>query len=161
MNEIGVQQLLNNPKSDGTGLSKGLFGNGFKLGGGRSFIGSELTLPSMLWGNQNGPGMMRILGSTIGYEAGSFTDVVIECFAGPHDFANSPTWYVLTQEQISAGLGGYGDALPIGYYSTVKNAVYELATNYTTSLIFAAPFAAAAIVEQSYAMPGIKSRRSN
>lgn len=61
--------------------------------------------------------------------------MVTESFAGPHDFANSFTWY-----------DGMGNAVS---YPAVKSALLEWATNYTSSLLFAAPFATAAILEQS------------
>lgn len=59
-------------------------------------------------------------------------DMVVESFAGPHDTANS-RWF-------------YNEVGSIGTVSTAL----DLVTNYTTSLIFATPFAIAAVSEQTY-----------
>ena len=62
--------------------------------------------------------------------------MVLESFAGSHDFANSPYFY---------NPDGTGK-LPIG---GIKGMLLEFSTNATTSLAFATPFAAAAVAEQS------------
>jgi hypothetical protein len=71
----------------------------------------------------------------ISYSKGGFSDMVMESFAGPHDFANSPWFY---------GADGTIRAMP-----TMQSGVLDGLTNYSTSLIFAVPFAAASIVEQT------------
>ncbi len=126
-----IRQSKIDPKNDGTGFSAGMNGDMFKLAGGRWFYGSVPDQCSPLGCWQNGPG--SVFGSS--YAKGGLTDMVTESFAGPHDFANSFTWY----DQI-------GDAIS---YSPAKSMLLELTTNYTTSLMFAAPFATAAILEQS------------
>mgnify|MGYP001469283292 CR=1 FL=1 len=98
---------------------------------------------SLLGGWQRGAG--TILG--IPYSSGGFIDMVVESFAGPHDSANSITWYVNGPDQVLQGLDMIGDALPNDYFGSM-NFVVELATNYSTSLVFAAPFAAGAMYEQ-------------
>ena len=76
--------------NNGTGFSKGFFGDLFKLAGGRFNPFAEPGTPcSPLGCNQNGEG--KIFG--IPYSKGSFTDMVSESFAGPHDMANSFHFY--------------------------------------------------------------------
>jgi hypothetical protein len=87
---------------------------------------------------------MPIVGR-INYSSGSFVDMVVESFAGPHDLANHPWFY---------SEGGWTRA---GTNSFLRN----LGTNYTTSLMFASPFAAAAIIEQTNLqtlLPATKSK---
>lgn len=110
------------------------FGDLFKLGGGRwyPFAAQEAVQCSSLGCMQNGPG--SVFG--ISYQKGGFVDMVVESFAGPHDKANS-YWFYDSNGLIKNMAGRNVLAL-------------DLVTNYTTSLIFAAPFAAAAINEQTY-----------
>ena len=155
MNDVATEQSTQHDhENDGTGYSRGLYGNGIKNGGGRWFDGANRAVGSLLGGWQRG------LGSVFGipYANGGLVDMVVESFAGPHDYANSFTWYVRTPGQVLNGLGMLGDALPADYYGSMTGPV-ELTTNYSSSLIFAAPFATAAILEQSGAMPGLKTRK--
>jgi filamentous hemagglutinin len=119
--------------NDGTGLSAGLNGDEFKLGGGRwnSFLPGEVTQCSLLGCQQSGPG--KIFG--ISYSKGGFADLLVESFAGPHDYANSP-WFYKTDGTIHE-------------MSKIRAAVLDMLTNYTTSLVFAAPFAAGAIAQHT------------
>ncbi|UWE14533.1 RHS repeat domain-containing protein [Herbaspirillum huttiense] len=125
-----IEQSKIMPENDGTGLSAGLFGDRFKLAGGRwnpELIGQIQC--SLLGCMQNGPG--KVFG--ISYSSGGMIDLVTESFAGPHDFANAPWFYDSATGMIRAGSSGF---------------MKDLATNYTTSLAFAAPFAAAALSEE-------------
>ena len=90
---------------------------------------------------QHGPG--SIFG--IAYPKGGIVDFIVEAFAGPHDFANGLTWY-----------DANGNAIR---FTGIKNTVREWTTNYTTSLVFALPFAAAAILDQTNALPAILTKR--
>ena len=63
--------------------------------------------------------------------------MVNESFAGPHDYENSISFYDMTTGMIREG--------------SDQGWLKEFATNYTTSLIFAAPLAAGAIYEQTNA----------
>ena len=151
-----IEQSMKDPRNDGTGWSKGMFGDGFKLGGGRWFVGAENAegcSPLGCW--QNGPG--TVFGRS--YSSGGLQDMIVESFAGPHDTANSPWWYINTEEQAVWGLGGIGDALPASARSAFMNSFLEYTTNYTTSLAFAAPFAASAILEQSWMSTNLGARK--
>jgi RHS repeat-associated protein len=129
-----IEQSKIDSKNDGTGLSRGMFGDGFKLAGGRfdPFAKTDAVC-SPLGCNQNGLGSISLLGNVMKYESGGFIDMINESFAGPHDTANAP-WYYDAKGLIASGTEGL---------------TRELLTNYTTSLIFAAPFAAGAIYEQA------------
>lgn len=85
MREAMVRQsLLNTAGRNASGLSAGFRGDGFKLGGCR-------------WPCQWGPlgGIQGQAGRFLGvdYAPGSFLDGLVETFAGPHDFLNSPVLY--------------------------------------------------------------------
>lgn len=116
--------------NDGTGLSGGMLRDGFKLAGGRYNL-LDLLACSTFGCRQNGPGSIF----SIGYGAGGFVDMVLESFAGPHDSANAHWWY--DRQGNIKNLSG------------MQATFLDLTTNYTTSLIFAAPFAIAAIREQT------------
>jgi hypothetical protein len=150
-----IEQSMHDPRNDGTGYSKGMFGDGFKLGGGRWFADAKLEECSPLGCWQHGPG--SVFG--LSYSSGGFQDMLVESFAGPHDTANSPWWYVNTQAQVDAGLGMIGDALPKWKFSEFENSFLEWTTNRTTSLVFAAPFAAAAVLEQSWMSTNLNARK--
>ena len=152
-----IEQSLQDPKNDGTGLSGGMNNDRFKLAGGRWYDGANPEKCSPLGCWQNGPG--TIFGRS--YSSGGFIDMVLESFAGPHDKANSIWWYVNSQEQVLSGLGIIGDALPAPYYSPLTASLLEGSTNYSTSLLFAMPFASAAILEQSRvsSLPPVKRKR--
>lgn len=146
MRQSMIEQSRIDGNNDGTGWSRGMFGDGFKLGGGRWFDGANPEKCSELGCWQNGAG--SVFGRP--YASGGLQDMVVESFAGPHDMANSPWWYVNGPKQVLEDLGMIGDALPSKYYSPFAYSLLEATTNYTTSLMFAAPFAAGAMLEQSW-----------
>ncbi len=129
--QIASSLLDKTGANDGTGLSRGLFGDLFKLAGGRYDENAQKAC-SLLGCRQNGRG--SIFGWA--YDAGGFRDMVLESYAGPHDFANAPHWYNAIGN-IRTELGDQSKLL------------LDWTTNYTTSLIFATPFALAAIREQT------------
>ena len=135
MNEYQQALSLKNPSgaNDGTGWSRGLFGNGFKAGGGR-YDSENPFACSLLGCQQNGPG--KVLG--ISYPSGGFVDMVVESFSGPHDTANMPWFYNMNTGDILRPMSRYREFFG------------EYLGNYSSSLVFAAPFAAAAIREQTY-----------
>jgi len=118
--------------NDGTGLSRGLFGDGFKLAGGRwnPFEKIGEIQCSLLGCMQSGPG--SVFG--VSYSSGSITDLITEAFAGPHDKANSLWFY--DAEGLIKNLEG------------TNTFALDLVTNYTSSLLFAAPLAAGALSEE-------------
>ena len=85
MRQLMIAQSMLNP-DNASGLSAGLYGDRFKLGGGRYELGGA---PSPLGGVQGGQGML--FGRE--YAAGSWHDLLVESFAGSHDFFNSWYWY--------------------------------------------------------------------
>jgi len=127
MREFQKALSRKDPINDGTGLSQGLFRDWFKLAGGRSGVCTFLGC------SQSGPGMLF----DVPYKIGSFTDMMLEAFAGPHDTANMPWFY----DRESGGLR------PLTGF---QNLTGEVLGDFTTSLLFAAPFAAGAIREQTY-----------
>ncbi len=129
-----IKSSLGNPMNDGTGLSDGMFGDGFKLAGGRFNPYNPDSPCSTLGCNQNGIG--KVLSTP--YTKGGFVDMVMESFAGPHDLANSSHFYDTN-----------GNIRYLGYLSKLQANLLEYSTNYTSSLAFALPFASAAIAEQS------------
>jgi RHS repeat-associated protein len=78
------QSRLNPTGANAGGVSDGFRGDGFKLGGCRVPCRS-----SPLGGVQGD------IGSFLGfrYQPGSFLDQLVETYAGPHDFLNSPLFY--------------------------------------------------------------------
>lgn len=70
-----------------------------------------------------------------GYSKGDFRDLVLESYAGPHDMANSH-WFYDVDGTIKS-------------LTATQTMVRDRTTNYTTSLLFATPFAAAAVIEQT------------
>ncbi|MDH0867076.1 RHS repeat-associated core domain-containing protein [Mitsuaria sp. GD03876] len=150
--EMIEQSRINGNNDGGDTLSRGMFGDKFKLAGGRVY---DLASPDEKYGKcsvlgcwQAGPG--SVFG--IPYSNGSVTDMVLESFAGPHDKANSYWWYVLTPEQVLNGEGMIGNAFKANHYLGWDKWV-DFATNYTTSLMLAAPLAAGPIIEQSHTLP--------
>ncbi|MCX7110500.1 MAG: FG-GAP-like repeat-containing protein [Proteobacteria bacterium] len=133
MRQEMIASSLKNPLNDGTGLSGGMYGDNFKLGGIRlSDVLIKLGITSgPLGGAQSGPGTLF----GMPYDKGGFIDMVIESFSGPHDFANAPHFYA------PDGSGLFIDGF--------KGDFLNLTTNMTTSLAFAAPFAAAATMDQT------------
>jgi RHS repeat-associated protein len=136
MRQAMIQSSLGNPINNGYGLSNGMFGDFFKLAGERL---NELKVKlgdiagGPLGGAQSGQGRLFFYH----YEKGGFVDMVLESFAGPHDFANSPHFYNPTD--------GTGITATPGF----RSKLLEFSTNMTSSLAFATPFAAAAAAEQS------------
>ncbi len=94
MREAMVAQSRLDPHN-ATGVSDGFRGDKFKLGGCRwPCEGSPLG------GVQGGKG--NFLGHT--YSSGQFLDHVIEAYAGPHDFLNSPIFYNATGNTFQSRL---------------------------------------------------------
>lgn len=83
MRRVMVEQSRLNPEN-ATGISDGFRGDRFKLGGCRSPCNG-----SPLGGMQRGPGRFF----SMDYNPGSFLDHLVETYAGPHDFLNSPVFY--------------------------------------------------------------------
>ena len=81
-----IAQSMLNPDNAG-GLSAGLYGDHFKLGGIRQSYGDESS--SLLGGIQGGQG--QLFGQS--YAPGTWQDHLVEAFAGPHDYLNSWYWY--------------------------------------------------------------------
>jgi filamentous hemagglutinin len=138
MRQDMIANSVHDFRNDGSYLSRGLFGDFFKLAGGRfnPFAPDGVVQCSPLGCQQNGPG--SLLAGTpfeFSYSKGGFTDMVLESYAGPHDFANSP-WFYAADGTIKA-------------MSSFEATVKDYLTNYTTSLLFATPFAAAAIAQQT------------
>lgn len=135
MREEMIAQSRIDSRNDGTGLSRGMFGDGFKLAGGRFDEAADGGCsPLGCW--QGGPG--KVFGTP--YQRGGLIDLVTESFAGPHDYANNPWWYDSATGNIRDFSG----------WSKFQIGALDWATNYTTSLAFAAPFALSAIIEQTY-----------
>jgi len=84
-NEMIAQSRLD-ARNDGSGLSRGMFGDFFKLAGGRwddALERAGVTQCSSFGCLQSGPG--SIFG--LRYSSGGFIDMVAEAFAGPHEKA--------------------------------------------------------------------------
>ena len=133
MRQSQIELSLRDPegRSDGRGWSRGLFGDLFKLGGGR-YDDADRSACSPFGCQQRGPGSI----AGIPYASGGLIDMVVESFAGPHDSANQ-RWFYNSLGQIRE-------------MSNRQSLVGELFGNYSTSLIFAAPFAIAAVREQTF-----------
>jgi RHS repeat-associated protein len=87
MREVMIAQSRLDPRN-ASGVSDGFRGDGFKLGGGR-YDALRPFSESPLGGIQGGQGKI----GPFAYRAGSFADHLVEAFAGPHDFLNSPLFY--------------------------------------------------------------------
>ena len=129
-NGVRIRQSIN----DGSGLSSGMYGDGFHL------AGTRLNFKDILEGNLSGGplgGTQSRDGTLFGfsYSKGGFINMVLESYAGPHDAANSLYFY-----------DAYGRGIDI---PGLRGKLLEYSTNYTSSLAFATPFAAAAVAEQS------------
>jgi filamentous hemagglutinin len=83
MRRVMIEQSRIN-RENATGISAGFRGDVFKLGGSRQPSGG-----SPLGGVQGGRG--NVFG--IEYGPGSFLDLLVETYAGPHDFLNAPLFY--------------------------------------------------------------------
>lgn len=118
MREAMVAQSRVDPRN-ATGVSDGFRGDKFKLGGCRwPCEGSPLG------GVQGGKG--NFLGHT--YSSGEFLDHLVEAYAGPHDFLNSPIFYNATGNTFHSPL-----------MSTILSPVNM------TNVVVASPFAIASI----------------
>ena len=84
----------------------------------------------------------------IPYQGGGLIDLISELFAGPHDYANILPWYDAATGNIRNFSG----------WSRFQISTLDLATNYTTSLAFAAPFALSAMIEQTYSFGALSVR---
>ncbi len=116
------QSLLNRTGDNARGGSAGFRGDSFKLGGCRWPCSG-----SPLGGQQGGNG--NFFG--IDYQAGSFLDKLVETYAGPHDFLNSPIFY----NSMSGNSSG---------------ASWVLEALNAANVVVATPFAAASVIP-SYA----------
>ncbi len=96
-----------------TGESAGFKGDDFKLGGGRHDPNVSNQAPSELGGIQGRGG--EIFGRK--YAPGSLQDLVVEAFAGPHDFLNNRIWYNQLTGNIRPGTlsGSLGQAVNLSY----------------------------------------------
>jgi hypothetical protein len=112
-----IEQSRIDSRNGGSGLSLGVFGDGFKLAGGRwdDNINGQVQC-SLLRCLQSGPGSVF----NVGYSSGGFVDMITESFAGPYDKANS-YWFYNAKGLI---------------LQDSSNMFIELANNYTTSLFF-------------------------
>ena len=155
MRQAMIAQSRLDSRNDGAGLSRGMFGDWFKLAGGRWFFGTKDGC-SWLGCWQNGSG--SVFG--MHYDSGGVVDMILESFAGPHDMANSHWFYINTADQVNAALEEVvGDAFSANHYSGFESGFLEITTNYTTSLMFASPFAAGAILEQSWMSANLNAMR--
>jgi RHS repeat-associated protein len=86
-----IEQSCGGNGANCSGQSAGFKGDGIKVGGGRFVEGipGEAQPISWLGGRQGGDG--SIFG--VPYTSGSFADITVEAYAGPHDFLNSGYWY--------------------------------------------------------------------
>ena len=126
MRRAMVAQSLLNP-ANATGQSAGLWGDGFKLGGGRYNALSDA--PSPFGGRQGGTG--ELFG--VAYAPDSLWDRIVEAYAGPHDYFNGFYWYD-AQGNIDARLS------PLQrHFGEAVNAA---------NLVTATPFAAAALLPE-------------
>ena len=112
-----AQSRLDPEGRNASGLSDGFRGDQFKLGGCRALCDN-----SPLGGVQGGPG--RLFGAS--YRPGSFADHLIETFAGPHDFLNSPIFY----DRLGNSIG--------------RPAIFDIVNG--ANVLVATPFAAASVI---------------
>lgn len=131
------QSKLNELNVDGK--SKGFLGDGKKIGGARRTydnLGELLPCDAPLGGCQGAPRIQGDVAARIGpitYKPGSFSDMVIESFAGPHDFFRN-----LTGSYTSLGNSVYTTGVSAFVDDYIKN---------FAMLVPAAPFAAAGILQ--------------
>ena len=136
--EMVAQSRLN--EANANGVSKGFFGDNFKLGGGRReyFQGIPLPCDAPLGGCQGAPNLTAgDVGARFGpisYQPGGILDAAVESFAGPHDFFRNLTGAYTAQGNsvtITSSFGKFTDAYVMNF----------------GNLLPAAPFAAAAVVQ--------------
>ena len=115
--------------------SAGFMGDGIKLGGGRYNPSATAAAPSLLGGHQGQSGLL--FGHP--YAPGSWQDLLVEAYAGPHDYLNSFYWY-----------DNFGNIRP--GISTAGWA-FGRALNYA-NVVSATPLVAASVVpDYFYALP--------
>ena len=115
--------------------SAGFMGDGIKLGGGRYDPSATAAAPSPLGGHQGQPGLL--FGRP--YAPGSWQDLLVEAYAGPHDYLNSFYWYD-NFGNIRPGISTAGRA-----FGTILD---------YANLAPSTPFAAASVVpDYFYALP--------
>lgn len=89
------QEMIEQSERNGlnkSGKSAGMYGDEFKLAGGRAPEGAtrlEEVGRSYLGGQQGGPGYLCGPGFCVGYSPFSFADYVFESYGGPHDWFSS------------------------------------------------------------------------
>jgi len=105
-------QGANNPNC--TGTSAGYRGDGIKLGGARYVDGVGYPAPNLLGGVQGGAGSIGPSFMRFNYPPGSFGDLLVETFGGPHDFMNSFMYRANgnLNPAYASGVGGFfGEAV--------------------------------------------------
>ena len=138
--EIGIRQSLRNPRN-ASGKSAGFRGDGFKLGGGREieFIDGYLPAPnSPLGGPQGGKGRISFIFVDYNYKPGSFGDLLVEAYSGPHDYLNSGYWYLPSgnnRGEFTSGIANvFGQALNFANVAVATPAVAASVAQPYTSL---------------------------
>lgn len=148
MREQMAEHARLNRDSDGSGLGVGFRGNYDKLAGGL-YDSARPDAISQLGGRQGDPAY-HFFGHHINTSTGlgRVAAVVMEAFGGPHDYFNSGFWY--------DGRGAIRQGM-----SNIERYFGELAINYSTSLVLAAPFAAAGLIPESAygSLKHLKSKR--
>lgn len=146
MREAMLAQSDLNPENS-SGTSAGFRGDGRKLGGVRCIVNVDCAkqYPSPLGGIQGGKGSL-FQGTPLGftYDPGSFADLFVEAYAGPHDFLNSPYWYNTS--------GNARNFNPQGsLYGEFLNGVGEVYS--AGNILIATPFVAASVIPSSAYIP--------
>jgi RHS repeat-associated protein len=127
------QSTLNKSGFNSSGKSAGMFGDFFKLGGGRADEGATTlfgTKSSPLGGRQGGVGGIGWPDKGFGYyyDPGSVTDLMVEAYAGPHDWLSS--W----------AYNGKGNFRPMSGLPNSLFWVYSAAAIVPATAFAAAPF---------------------
>ena len=133
MRAIMAEQARHNPGSNGDGLGVCFRGDCTKMAGG--LYNSEMPDALSTLGGMQGSPDYYFFGHKLDTStfSGRIMATVMEAFSGPHDTANSMYFY--------DGIGGIRTEM-----SAFERGFGEVAFNYSTSLVFATPFAAAALV---------------
>lgn len=109
--------------------------NGLNMADGETPLTTENLLASLpqspLGGLQGGSGVFGILNMGVDYESGSFLDILVESFAGPHDWLNSSHYY---------GDNGNIDTAP---------GIWGIAAWNSINVALAAPFGLATLCSQT------------
>jgi filamentous hemagglutinin len=127
------QSTLNKSGFNSSGKSAGMFGDFFKLGGGRADEGATTlfgTKSSPLGGRQGGVGGIGWPDKGFGYyyDPGSVTDLLVEAYPGPHDWLSS--W----------AYNGKGNFRPMSGLPNSLFWVYSAAAIVPATAFAAAPF---------------------